>query len=970
MPKTRKYRILLASLGLMLLLGGLVILLGPEDYYVLEVDMEGEGRVSPGVGAPLYEPGATAILTAEPEADTGKGFVQWKGDVSGFEDSIQVEMNRHKKVTAVFAEVPAAGRTFNTLTIAVSGAGRGTTHPRPGRYRHLSGKEVMVRAFPGEGGYFAGWLVLYPERETDYPPGITGDASYSHVLCMKEDAVLIAQFASKGRVVVLEQEGCGTVSPELGAYALAEGVPLEVTAIPEKGWRLHHWVNEEETVLLEPETEQDIHVLKITGPGGTYRVVFEKAERRLLVRTALEGGALGRIEPKHYANTVPQRVPYGGAVDIRAIPENSDTAFAGWSGDVPEEFSNTQCLSPRLKLVMKEDREIEATFIEAETRLVVEAVVDGVQDERAAALLTPSPGTYGFVRNENTGMEFRASMAAGHSLAFAQWEGDIPEDAKADDFTIYLPMDRNRRVKARFVEQEALPVMLSHTGDGQGVTVPAPGRYALAPGRILSLKATPLENGAFGGWHIRGAGVPDYLSSENPVRVPVLHATDVEAFFGRTPCAISINSTDKKAETQPPQGDYWFAKGADIVLDAVVPAGVYFHHWASSTGEILSETPRTRIRITGDEGYMAVFGPPFYTLQVVAAGEGTGKIEADTARLDRVLAGKPLRLTARAAPDSVFSHWEGRFTDDAESTTSEIMVVMEKNKTITAYFDKADCQLTLNTTGLEEEEEVLLRPGSGTRGFRYGAQVHLEAYPPSDGTIAFLGWTGDSISPNPEQTLVMDRDRVVTANYGPPDKERTAALKVLQSKGTGTCRIHPLQSGTYLFSKGAEIQLTVAMAEGTYFGGWSHDYNGSIQYQGLPVVLDEDKTLAPVTSTSGGTLVLMLDTAEAGTTQPPPGVYRLADGMKVTLIARPTDDDYYFLGWHTPGGEKRSSRLQYTFSVSAAIPRLELIAVFRKYTAPPELLLCNHADTIRFADVTCKREAMETNEIEVLPSLP
>jgi len=968
--KTGKYRVFFSSIVFLVVVVVLVVVFSPEDYYELEVDTEGEGLVLPDKGVLIFEPGMTAHLMAEPGANTNQGFVRWQGDVDGFEDSITVRMDRHKKATAVFGEVPVPGREFKTLTIAVSGSGLGATQPRPGTYRHLSGKDVMVQACPGAGGYFAGWFVLYPERDAGEPCERIKGTSYSYVHCASEDTVLIARFHSKGRILALEQEGCGTISPEPGVYAFAEGVPLEVTAFPEEGCRLRYWVNGEGMVLHEPEEERDIHVWKVPGTGGTYRAVFEKAERRLLVRTALQGGVLGRIEPKHYANTVPQTVPYGGAVDIRAIPENSDTAFAGWTGDVPEEFSNTQCLSPRLNLVMTEDREIEATFIEAETRLVVEAVVDGVQDERAAALLTPSPGTYGFVRNENTGMEFRASMAAGHSLAFAQWEGDIPEDAKAEDFTIYLPMDRNRRVKARFVEQEALPVVLSHTGDGQGVTVPAPGRYALAPGRILSLKATPLENGAFGGWHIRGAGVPDYLSSENPVRVPVLHATDVEAFFGRTPCAISIKSTDKKAKTQPPQGDYWLAKGADIVLDAVVPAGSYFHHWASSTGEILSETPRTRIRITGDEGYMAVFGPPFYTLQVVAAGEGTGKIEADAARLDRVPAGKPLRLTARAAPDSVFSHWEGSFTDDAESTTSEIMVFMEKNKTITAYFDKADCQLTLNTAGLEEEEEELLRPGSGTRGFRFGAQVHLKAYPPSDGTIAFLGWTGDSISPNPEHTLVMDRDRVVTANYGPPDKERTAVLQVLQSKGTGTCRIHPLQSGTYLFSKGAEIQFTVAMAEGTYFGGWSHDYKGSIQYQGLPVVLDEDKTLAPVTSTSGGTLVLMLDTAEAGITQPPPGVYRLADGMKVTLIARPTDDDYYFLGWHTPGGEKRSSRLQYTFTVSTAIPRLELIAVFRKYTAPPELLLCNHADTIRFAGVTRRREAPETNELEVLPILP
>ncbi len=941
MPRTRKYRVPAAIAGLFLFLGTVFILLAPEDYYELEVTTEGEGVVFPDTGVLVFEPGMTAQLTAEPAANTHQGFVCWRGDVDGFEDSITVRMDRHKKATAVFGEVPAPGCEFKTLTVAVSGPGQGTTHPRPGTYRHLSGKEVMVQAIPGESGYFAGWLVMYPERELSGPSAGSADTFHKYGFRMNEDVVFIARFHSRGYRVTLEQDGGGAVVPEPGVYALAEGALLEVKAIPEKGYRLRHWENGEGVVLQEPGNEEGIQVLKVCAPGGTYRAVFEKAERRLFVRTVLEGGARGRTEPEMPAGDTAKAVPYGSDVDILALPETGDTAFAGWAGDLPADFSNTQYLSPKLNLIMTEDRDITANFIEAETKLAFEAVVDGTQDERATALLTPAPGVYGFVRNEAVGMELRAALVAGQPLAFERWEGDIPEGVNPGDFKLYLPMDKNRRVTAQFVEREALPMVLRHTGDGQGVTVPAPGRYAVSPGRILLLEAVPQQEGAFGGWRLRSADGRDTLSIENPMQWPVHQAMEVEAFFGRTRCAVSISATEEKAELRPPRGEYWLAKDADIVLEAVPPAGVYFHHWESSRGEIVSETPQMRTRVTGDEGYRAVFGPPFYALHFSVAGDGAGKIEADGTRLDRIRAGESVHLIAHPSPESVFSRWEGGLPEGADSTLPEIVVLMDRDKTITACFDMADCKITIDTMGLEDSGRATILPGSGTRGYRAGAQVYIAAFPPPDGSIAFMGWTGDVVSPNPEQSLILDQDRHVTAVFGPADPEKTAILNLLPGEGTGGGRMRPLMAGAYSFLKGAELLLSFSMAENEYFGGWSHDYEGVVQYYNLPVVLDKDKTLGPRTATSGSTLVLMLDTAEAGVTQPPPGVYRLADGMKVTLNAAPSDGDHIFLGWHTPGGELLSSRTRFTVTMSSDIPRMELIAVFRNYTAPPELLLCN-----------------------------
>src|SRR5690606_11648777 len=109
--------------------------------------------------------------------------------------------------------------------------------------------------------------------------------------------------------------------------------------------------------------------------------------------------------------------------------------------------------------------------------------------------------------------------------------------------------------------------------------------------------------------------------------------------------------------------------------------------------------------------------------------------------------------------------------------------------------------------------------------------------------ITFTGWTGDIISPSPEQPIIMDRDWRVAATFGAPEKENTAVLELLPASGPGNCRFLPVEPGRYSFLKGAALKVSLILPQDTFFAGWSHDYPGEIQYTGLPVTLDRDKTL-------------------------------------------------------------------------------------------------------------------------------
>lgn len=942
MFKTRKYRIItiiavLASIPLFMLLRD--ILTAPVEYYEVNLDIQGEGTVLPGTSL-LLHPGTTAYLTAEPAANTNLGFSEWQGDITGSEDTVALKMTQDYEATAVFSEVPAPGHEFRSLTIAVSQPELGTTEPAPGTYRHIRGKQLIVKAFPGERGYFAGWVVTYPEHDASPPTELSTPIWPSYALCVDQDIVLVARFHSEGHTLTVEATGPGLITPEPGAYALADGLKLELTALPDRGCRLHHWENGTGTIVHVPKDELDNGLSVVLETNETYRAVFEKAEHKLLVHTLLDGAARGRIEPEINGRDAARIFPYGHTATLSAIPENGDTAFAGWSGTLPEDFSNTQCLSPELHLAMDEDRQVTGRFIEAETQLTLDAVTDGVPDARADALLSPAPGKYGFVRDTAAGIALNVAMVSGSPLAFDRWEGDLPEGFHALATRLYLPMNVDRHITAKFMETGTLPITVSGTGEGGGITTPTYGRYAVIPGRRLTLEAIPEQASVFGGWRVRSEDLPDVFYIENPLPLTIAQETEVNVRFGRDKCLFWVDASDGKAETRPSRGEYWLARGTEVTLEAKSIPDKNFHRWESSTGEKISESPRTNITLTGDAGYIAIFGPPLHKLSITSAGTGTGGIETDTEDPEHIPEGRSVRLIAHAGSDAVFSHWEGALPPNTNPQSDEIVIVMDMDKSVTACFDKADFQLTITVTGLAASDKAFIQPTPGTRGYRAGTEVVLTAFPPPDGNTRFSGWSGDVIGANPEYRLTMDRNRKVIAAFDPPEADSTATLILLPPNDSGENRLLPVELGSYSFRKGATLHISLTLAQDTFFAGWQHDYSDTIQYTDLPVIMDHDKTLEPALSDRGRTLTVMLDGKEGGSVDPPPGIYRLADGIEAPLTAQCTGKDYVFDGWYTPDGKRLSYHKRYTIGISLTIQRTEVIAVFRKYQTPPEMVLC------------------------------
>ncbi|HPO16969.1 MAG TPA: hypothetical protein PLI09_26260 [Candidatus Hydrogenedentes bacterium] len=159
--------------------------------------------------------------------------------------------------------------------------------------------------------------------------------------------------------------------------------------------------------------------------------------------------------------------------------------------------------------------------------------------------------------------------------------------------------------------------------------------------------------------------------------------------------------------------------------------------------------------------------------------------------------------------------------------------------------------------------------------------VTLKAYPASGTGYAFSGWSGDLVSSENEETLMMDSDKEVTAEFVPGDYVLT-----LQFSGTGYGAVRPFPSGGMYAYRSGQVAILAAVADtGNFFAGWAGDASGCNPY--LNVVMDADKTISASFSDTGYTLTMNAPVGE-GTTDFPPGSYALAAGAEITITALPS----------------------------------------------------------------------------------
>ena len=120
-------------------------------------------------------------------------------------------------------------------------------------------------------------------------------------------------------------------------------------------------------------------------------------------------------------------------------------------------------------------------------------------------------------------------------------------------------------------------------------------------------------------------------------------------------------------------------------------------------------------------------------------------------------------------------------------------------------------------------------PGSYIRDF--GTQVSVTAVPNSG--YQFNGWSGDASGRANPVTITMDRDKSITANFGPLQ----CTLNIAAGTG-GTTNPAP---GSYLYDPGTQVSVAATASSGYQFSGWSGDATGTTN--SITITMDSDKSV-------------------------------------------------------------------------------------------------------------------------------
>jgi hypothetical protein len=172
-----------------------------------------------------YDASTSVTLTAQ--SVTSYPFNRW--DVDGSlktigENPISVSMNTRHTATAHYTQVI-------TYTLAITATASGTTNPALGTYTYSSGITVDVTATPSAGYRFDHWVLNGSNAGSTSPISLLMDRHRS----------LQAVFAETHTLTISVSEG-GTTNPAPGTYTYQTPTDVPVTATPNVGYRLDHWI--------------------------------------------------------------------------------------------------------------------------------------------------------------------------------------------------------------------------------------------------------------------------------------------------------------------------------------------------------------------------------------------------------------------------------------------------------------------------------------------------------------------------------------------------------------------------------------------------------------------------------------------------------------------------------------------------------------------------------------------------------
>ena len=492
-----------------------------------------------------------------------------------------------------------------------------------------------------------------------------------------------------------------------------------------------------------------------------------------------------------------------------------------------------------------------------------------------------------------------ASPAPGYG--FIGWSGALAGTTTPQQ----LIMNENKSITANFVYQGfTLTKNIYPAGYGDISFDPPPGANGkYTSGTVVTCTATPFGSNTFTGWGSATTGTanPTHITMTGNKTLSAYFAAPVGPVYTLTRSVTPDGGGQVYVSPALAVGATGYAAGTTVTVAALPATGYLFSSWS---GAITGTQSPQQIIMNENKSVTANFvvQPPArfaITKQIYPAGGGEIGLNPVPDGDGKYTSGTVVTLTASPATGYTFTAWGGA----ASGTTSPLQLIMTANKSVTAYFagpPPPTYTLTRNVTP-DGGGQVYVSPGvpSGASGYVAGTSVTVYAIPASG--YSFASWSGAMTGSQNPQSLTMNENKMVTANFVVQEQPRFELSKLVNPAGSGTIGANPPPGNDGKYSSGTLVTLTATPVSGNTFNFWSGAVSGTTNPTQILINGNKSVTanfLVPETPPRF-TLVKYINPTGSGeiVVSPLPGIDgKYTSGTLLTLTATPATGKL-FISW-------------------------------------------------------------------------
>lgn len=266
---------------------------------------------------------------------------------------------------------------------------------------------------------------------------------------------------------------------------------------------------------------------------------------------------------------------------------------------------------------------------------------------------------------------------------------------------------------------------------------------------------------------------------------------------------LAINADgDGYISKEPDKEKYDYGDVVD--LTAIADPCWSFDSWSGDLGG--NENP-AEILMDGNKIVTAEFTELLFNLTINVEPSGSGVVNVDP--VGPFYCSDIVNLNAVPYEGFEFYYWSG----DLGGYENPAEIIMDDNKTVTAHFVSEEIYYTL-CVEVEGNGNVVKDPDQ----FYYYPDEVVNLSAIAETGWSFENWTGDLISNDETESLIMNSNKFVEAHF----KQNQYTLTI-EIEGNGTVLKNPDQT-SYIY--GSIIELTANPGSGYVFGYWSGNFTG------------------------------------------------------------------------------------------------------------------------------------------------